>query len=192
VDSRDVTKEIRRLVWPELREHGFEAFTGRTAWRYVDNAVDIVNFQSFGASIADAVGCTTFSFSVNTGVWLPQDAWTRDPRRDPKGRVRPAEYECDPHRRRLNNEQVARAAVVQALQRQHARLAAFAATAQKRAEEGDPQGRSRPARHLVRAPDGSNLRECILNALRVIREQALPWFELTRTRATSSPRSREV
>ena len=62
-----MTKEIRRVVWPELRERGFAAFTGRTAWRYVGDAVDVVNFQSFGSSLADAVGCTTFSINLESG-----------------------------------------------------------------------------------------------------------------------------
>ena len=55
VDSRDVTREIRRIVWPALREAGFDSFTGRTSWRYFDRAVDVVNFQSFSASLADSV-----------------------------------------------------------------------------------------------------------------------------------------
>jgi hypothetical protein len=45
-----------------MRAAGFDSFTGRTAWRYIDTAVDVVNFQSFSASIANAVGCTPFSF----------------------------------------------------------------------------------------------------------------------------------
>jgi hypothetical protein len=71
VDSRDVTREIRRVVWPVLRAEGFDSFTGRFAWRYVESAVDVLNFQSFTASVADGVGCTPFSFGLNLGVWCP-------------------------------------------------------------------------------------------------------------------------
>jgi hypothetical protein len=93
VDARDVTREIRRAVRPFLREAGFETFTGRTAWRYAGTAVDVVSFQSFSASIADAVGCTSFSFSVRLGVWSPGDV---EPRLKPDaaGRPRPQEWEC--------------------------------------------------------------------------------------------------
>jgi hypothetical protein len=102
VDARDVTREIGRVVWPTPRGDGFAAFTGRTAWRYIGDAIDVVNFQPFSASLADAVGCTTFSFAVNLGVWLPPDAWDQlEPKRDAQGRLRPAEYQCEPHRRRL-------------------------------------------------------------------------------------------
>jgi hypothetical protein len=76
-----------------LRDEGFDSFTGRSAWRYVGAAVDVVNFQSFSASIADAVGCTPFSFSVNLCVWTPGDVPpTLKP--DPAGRPRPQEWEC--------------------------------------------------------------------------------------------------
>jgi hypothetical protein len=81
-------------VWPALREAGFDAFTGRTAWRHVDTAVDVVNFQSFSASLADSVGCTPFSFSVNLGVWVVDDTEARVLKPDKKGRPRPAEWEC--------------------------------------------------------------------------------------------------
>jgi hypothetical protein len=46
VDAGDVTRGIRQTAWPALRAEGFAAFTGRTAWRYVGEAVDVVNFQS--------------------------------------------------------------------------------------------------------------------------------------------------
>jgi hypothetical protein len=45
-----------RQAWPVLRTAGFDSFSSRTAWRYADAAVDVVTFQSFSASIADAVG----------------------------------------------------------------------------------------------------------------------------------------
>jgi hypothetical protein len=69
VNARAVTRAIRRDVWPVMRTVGFDSFTGRTTWRYIGAAVDVVNFQSFSASNADAVGCTPFSFSLNLGVW---------------------------------------------------------------------------------------------------------------------------
>jgi hypothetical protein len=67
VDSRAVTREIRRVVWPALRGEGFETFTGRTAWRYADDAVDVVNFQSFSASLADAVEDVPFAVELRNG-----------------------------------------------------------------------------------------------------------------------------
>jgi hypothetical protein len=39
------SREVRRVVWPVLREEGFDSFTGRTAWRYVGTGVDVVNFS---------------------------------------------------------------------------------------------------------------------------------------------------
>jgi len=94
VDSRDVTREIRRVVWATLRDEGFDEFTGRTAWRHHQEAVDVVNFQSFSASLADAVGCTPYSFSVNLGVWAAGEIEPKVLKPDTKGRPRPAEWRC--------------------------------------------------------------------------------------------------
>jgi hypothetical protein len=94
VDSRDVTREIRRVVWPVLRAEGFDSFTGRFAWRYVESAVDVLNFQSFTASVADGVGCTPFSFGLNLGVWVPGELEARYLKPDSNGRPQRAEFEC--------------------------------------------------------------------------------------------------
>jgi len=72
---------------------GFGQFTPRTAWRYSGEKIDVVNFQSFNSYLANAVGCTTYSFGVKLG-WsfdaIPQSA--RVKRKN--GHLRPDEYEC--------------------------------------------------------------------------------------------------
>jgi hypothetical protein len=180
VDARDVTRELRRVVWPVLREHDFTAFAGRTAWRYVNDAVDVVNFQSFSASIADAVGCTTFSFSVNLGVWLPADAHRElEPARDAKGRPRPTEYQCVPHRRRLEKSLAQpwfkpfssdTSRWLPALRLHRRGL--------KKVLRTDTHDRSDTWFVL---PDGSNAEECLEDALRAIRDEGMAWFEQTRS-----------
>lgn len=177
MDSRDVTQGIRRVVWPELRQQGFTAFTGRTAWRYVGEAIDVVNFQSFGASLADAVGCTTFSFSINLGVWVPQAPRRREPKLDRAGRPRPAEYQCH-HRHRLEkslaqpwfrpfNADMRR--WLPSLRRHREGL--------KKALRGDVHDR---ADIWFVLSDGSNLDACLDDAVHAIYEDALPWFDSTR------------
>lgn len=179
MDARDVTREIRRLVWPALREHGFSAFTGRTAWRYVGDAIDVVNFQSFSASLADSVGCTTFSFAINLGLWLPGDAWDElASKRDSQGRPRPEEYQCEPHRRHLTKSlaQPWFEPFSSDTRRWLPSLKQHRLGLQKvtRTDTHD-----RPDIWFVRA-DGSNLSDCLRDALRTIREDGLPWFETTR------------
>jgi hypothetical protein len=66
VDVKAVNRELRASLWPALREHGFEARTDRAAWRYWEGGVEVVEVPSVGAG-ADAVGCTTFSFSAIIG-----------------------------------------------------------------------------------------------------------------------------
>ena len=180
MDSRDVTRAIRRLVWPVLREHGFAAFSGRSAWRYVGDSVDVVNFQSFSASLADAVGCTTFSFSVNLGVWLPPDASEElEPKRDAQGRLRPAEYQCVPHRRRLQKS-LAQPWFKPFSSDTRAWLPSLRLHRKGLEKVLRKDTHDRRDTWFV-LPDGSNLEQCLEDVLRAMREEGLPWFEQIRS-----------
>lgn len=102
MDSKRVNQEIRAVIRPALKAHGFTVFTERTAWRHVPGRIHVINFQSFNDYLATGVGCTTFSFALNLGQWLtcvpPDDS--RIPFR--KGLLAPQEYHCHlrlhPHR----------------------------------------------------------------------------------------------
>jgi hypothetical protein len=101
MNSKDVNKAIRLEIRPLLKEVGFTTFTSRTAWRFLPDRTDVVNFQSFNSYNAEGLRCTTFSFSVNLGCHLayvpeviPGYMKTKD------GRLLPAEYQC-PFRRGL-------------------------------------------------------------------------------------------
>ena len=94
MDSKVVNKLIRSEVWPVLRRQGFSKFDSRNAWRYRGPLVDVVNFQSFNSHLADGVGCTTFSFALNLGVFLRGSTFDRRVKRDSNGLARPQEYEC--------------------------------------------------------------------------------------------------
>jgi hypothetical protein len=67
IDSKAVSKVIRKTVWLKLEAVGFCKFTTRTAWRF-GSALHVVNFQSFNSYNAEILGCTTMSFSVNLGL----------------------------------------------------------------------------------------------------------------------------
>jgi hypothetical protein len=85
--------EIKSLIRPLLKDAGFTQFTARTGWRYADEKVDVVNFQSFNSYLANAIGCTTYSFCVRLGCSF--DAIPRSERVKRKdGFFRPEEYEC--------------------------------------------------------------------------------------------------
>jgi Domain of unknown function (DUF4304) len=181
VDAREVTREIRRLVWPALRDEGFTAFTGRSGWRYVDGDIDVVNFQSFSASLADTIGCTTFSFGVNLGVWLAEDVVPEGLklklRRDASGRLRPEEYQC---RHRLQLEKSLKQPWFKPFTSDMRRWL----PSLRRHREGlekvfrrDQHGRTDIWFVL---DDGSNLDDCLDDALQAIREHGLPWFDDTR------------
>lgn len=70
IDASAVSKEIKRAVFPELQKLGFTKFSGRNAWYLSRDTIQVVNFQSFSNHVAGGVGCTTFSFAVNLGVYF--------------------------------------------------------------------------------------------------------------------------
>jgi Domain of unknown function (DUF4304) len=158
--SKDVDKLIRAHVWPFVRKQGF-VVRGRSARRYWDEAVDVINFQSFNSHQATVHGMTTFSFQLNLGVWptfLP-DAETMS--RDDHGRPLVAEYECilrhyvtptvdNPPRKRSWNPFAFRPLPV-------------------------------PTAVWSVAEDGANAAECVIDSRQGIEVQALPWFDQRRT-----------
>ena len=94
MDSSAVNKEIKSVIRPILRDAGFIQFTLRTAWRYGDNKIDVLNFQSFNSYLANSLGCTTYSFCVRLGcsfAAIPK----RERIKQKEGYLRPEEYECD-------------------------------------------------------------------------------------------------
>ncbi|HSB16298.1 MAG TPA: hypothetical protein VLE22_17720, partial [Bryobacteraceae bacterium] len=91
MDSRVVNKLIRSEVWPLLRDHGFSRFESRTAFCYRGPFINVVNFQSFNAYLAVGVGCTTFSFGLNLGVYVMGSAREHLLKRDASGLLLPRE-----------------------------------------------------------------------------------------------------
>jgi hypothetical protein len=94
MDSKDVNREIRRSIWPLLKEHRFTKVSPRTAWRHGDQQIDVINFQSFNSYNADVMGVTTFSFAVNLGTYLRYVPPEWPPKKITDGIPYPAEYEC--------------------------------------------------------------------------------------------------
>jgi len=178
MDNRKVTRAIGRVVWPALREVGFDSFTGRSAWRYAGKDVDVVNLQSFGGMLADSVGCTSFSFQVNLGVWRPGDAFGPPRELDQRGRPRPQEYECEPHRLVLKKS------LSQPWFKPFQADASRWPTSFKLHREG--------LKHVFRSDthdvpeiwfvlaDGSNLEQCLSDALAAIRRDGFRWFDAFR------------
>ena len=93
MDSKSVNKAIREIIKPILEENGFTQFTARSAWRYRNNRIDVINFQSFNSYLADSIGCTTYSFSVNLGcflLYIPDKKWIKAK----DDILNPPEYSC--------------------------------------------------------------------------------------------------
>lgn len=92
MDSKVVSRELWKKVRPVLKDAGWTSFSGRTARRFSNSRVDVVNFQSFNSYLASAIGSTTYSFSVRLGCFF-----TAIPHSAIKVRDRllmPEEYHC--------------------------------------------------------------------------------------------------
>jgi len=95
MDYKLINKEIKRIIKPFLSKNNFVEFTSRSAWRYRNNQIDVINFQSFNSFLSQNLGCTTFSFSVNLGVYfkdIPAEQHSNNKKK--KDYLRPEEYEC--------------------------------------------------------------------------------------------------
>ena len=92
MDSRIVSRELWKAVRPLLKESGWTSFTTRTARRFSDSHVDVINFQSFNSYLASVIGCTTYSFSIRLGCFLRAIPYPRVKLKDDF--PMPAEYQC--------------------------------------------------------------------------------------------------
>ena len=94
VDSKTINKFIRSEAWPILRKQGFTRFDSRSAFANRGKFIHVVNFQSFNSYLADGLGCTTFSFRLNLGVYVLGSPGESSRTRDKIGALAPQEYEC--------------------------------------------------------------------------------------------------
>jgi hypothetical protein len=101
MDSKIVNREIRAVIWPYLKSVGFSSFSSRTAWRQATDRIDVINFQSFNSYLADGLGCTSYSFALNLGIYLlaiPAHGLSPKTKR---GQFVPNEFDCH-YRRKLD------------------------------------------------------------------------------------------
>ncbi|MGN6671254.1 MAG: DUF4304 domain-containing protein [Candidatus Nucleicultricaceae bacterium] len=93
MNSVMVNKAIRKYVWPLLRENNFTESTTRTFWRFKENRIEVINFQSFNSYLAEGLKCTTFSFAINLGIYLPYIP-SYPTMKNKDGKILPKEFEC--------------------------------------------------------------------------------------------------
>jgi hypothetical protein len=87
-----VNQKLRTEIRPLLKAAGFSYFTNRTYWRFRNERIDVINFQSFNSYNAEVLGCTTYSFAINLGCFLQCIPEKHIKQKD--GQLLPEEYEC--------------------------------------------------------------------------------------------------
>jgi hypothetical protein len=103
MDSKVVAREIKNEIWPLLRREGFTKFSSKTAWRHTPEQIHVVNYQSFNSYLAEGVGCTTFSFALNLGIFFRAIPFEYPVTKGPDPSLKPQEYHCHFHHRLLKN-----------------------------------------------------------------------------------------
>jgi len=94
VDSKVVARGIKQEIWPLLRREGFTEFSPKTAWRHTSDQIHVVNYQSFNGYLAQGIGCTTFSFALNFGIFFRAIPFQFPVKKGPDPSVKPQEYHC--------------------------------------------------------------------------------------------------
>lgn len=70
MDKKTVEKALKEALWPLLKQHGFQTFKGRTAWRHTEKRIDVVEIQFFPKEKADQWGITPYSFALPVGCFF--------------------------------------------------------------------------------------------------------------------------
>jgi hypothetical protein len=92
MDSKAVSRELWNAVRPDLKGAGWTSFSSRTARRFSEPHIDVVNFQSFNSYLASAIGSTTYSFSIRLGCFLSDIPHSGIKAKD--GLLMPEEHHC--------------------------------------------------------------------------------------------------
>lgn len=88
-----LNRSLRARVTPELREAGFEKVDARNGWRWCDNIVLVFKIRAVGNHFSVCTGWPPGSIGVWLGAFYPF-APSSPVKRDDKGRLLPAEYQC--------------------------------------------------------------------------------------------------
>lgn len=95
MDKKTVEKALKDALWPLLKQHGFQTFKGRTAWRHTEKRIDVVEIQFFPKEKADQWGITPYSFALPVGCFFTFVASVYEPRiKREKGLLLPDEPQC--------------------------------------------------------------------------------------------------
>lgn len=72
VTASNTTRVLRSIVYPLLKNAGFDDWTTRKTWRRRAGRIDHVEFRSFNSYFAETFDCTSASVNVWIGVQIPE------------------------------------------------------------------------------------------------------------------------
>ena len=86
MNSQDVSKALKKEIFPFLRKKGFAQFTTRTAWKNDEHVISVINFASLGSYLGDRYGIlsrlTSHSFWIEAGLYfkaMHETPWAKSP-----------------------------------------------------------------------------------------------------------------
>lgn len=149
ISSTLVAKELKQVLFPALKEHGFTKFKGRTAFQYLDRVVIGFTTNAVGSYFSQVTGYTPMSFDAT--IWTHYDdiPAMEDVPRDKDGALLP--------------KAMHRSYVLPVQMRTQARVG-VKSDAEKERED-----------IWWVAPDGSNLSDLVEDLVGVYRDQGVRW-----------------
>jgi hypothetical protein len=95
IKSGDINKVIREIIFPTLKDLGFTKFRGRTAWRYLDEAIWVFNIKAVGAYFSLVTGFPPASLHASLGIYYREFPQSPEVEIDAKDRLPiPKEFHC--------------------------------------------------------------------------------------------------
>lgn len=93
--SNDMDKMIRKIVYPALKENGFNKTKGRTAWGWHDDCIWVFNIRSVGRCHSIITNWPSESVTVNLGIYYTYLPHINEVKKDETGILYPKEFECN-------------------------------------------------------------------------------------------------
>lgn len=94
IDKKIVEKALKDALWPLLKQHGFDTFKGRTAWRHQGKKIDVVEIQFFPKEQVGKWNITPYSFALGAGVFFTFIPPHAGPIKNKGGELLPKEVDC--------------------------------------------------------------------------------------------------
>lgn len=92
---KHINASYRRVLVPILKENGFEIFSGKKAWKYLDDRIYLFVVSGVGADFSNVTGFSSCSLTASLNIYYPDLSGVPKCKKIHKdGHLLPAETQC--------------------------------------------------------------------------------------------------